>query len=121
MGNVGPEPASAAVCVGGVVALPTRLEEYCARETGKRSPTKNVAGWPSSARSRTRRPAWTLERKFESVAVAPGNVPRKVVLPPPKANTGGIEDADPKTCVSKVFSAAAPPCCTSCAAFEGIE
>src|ERR1700735_1805061 len=34
-----------------------RLAEYCASETGKRSPTKNVAGWVSSARNKMRR-AW---------------------------------------------------------------
>ena len=43
------------------VDVPARLGENCASATGKRSPTKNVAGFPSSARSKMRRPVRTSE------------------------------------------------------------
>ena len=74
----------------GIFCELVRLEENCAKETGTRSPTKNVAGWPSSARRRTRRPLRTSERTDEKFAVAPGSVARRVVLPPPNASSGGI-------------------------------
>src|ERR1700678_1524393 len=73
-----------------VVAPVPRLLEYCASETGKRSPTKNVAGWLSSARSKIRRPWRTSESISEKLAAAPGTVARKVDAPPPKATIGGI-------------------------------
>src|ERR1700722_17354635 len=43
-----------------------KLAENCARETGKRSPTKNVAGRLSPARSKIRRPGRPREKMAET-------------------------------------------------------
>ncbi len=73
----------------------TRLAESKPRVIGKCSPTKNVAGRPSSTRSRTR---WALRVMLSArakFAEAPGKVARKIVWPPPKAMSGGIAAAAP--------------------------
>ena len=68
---------------------PAKLGENCARVTGNRSPTKKVAGFPSSVRSKMRRPCCTSESISEKLAAAPGSVARNVVEPPPNAISGG--------------------------------
>ena len=83
--------------LGVKVGLP-RLPESKESVTGKRSPTKKVAGLPSWARKRTWRPLWTSESASEKSAAAAGRVRRNVDLPPPTATSGGIRelmDVDP--------------------------
>src|ERR1700726_4323580 len=58
--------------------------------TGKRSPTKNVAGLLSCARIRTSLPLRTSESESEKSAVAPGSVSKNVDNPPPNRINGGM-------------------------------
>src|SRR5207245_7244718 len=96
----GPIPAANEVLGKGLLAPPglgvkpevPRLPESKERVTGKRSPTKKVAGFPSCARKRTWRPLCTSESASEKSAAAPGRVKRNVVLPPPAAMRGGINE-----------------------------
>src|SRR5580704_1698911 len=63
--------------------VPAKLFEKVARDTGMRLPTKKVAGWPSLARRRMRRPWRTIDSIRAKFAEAPGMVAAKVVRPPP--------------------------------------
>src|SRR5260370_8621215 len=86
--------------VGGVgapaIAAPVpRLPESNERVTGKRSPTKKVAGLPSCARRRTWRPLRTSDNASEKSAATLGKVSRKVDLPPPTTTSGGTSDVRP--------------------------
>src|SRR6267154_1761721 len=61
-----------------VVAVP-RLPDKRDNVTGKRSPTKKVAGLPSCARSKTCRPLCTKLSASEKLAAAPGSVSKNEV------------------------------------------
>src|SRR6267154_3579088 len=60
------------------VAVP-RLPDKRDSVTGKRSPTKKVAGLPSCARSKTWRPLCTSVSASEKFAATPGRVNKNVV------------------------------------------
>lgn len=77
---------------GAAVKLPPepKLFESSDNVTGKRSPTKNVAGLLSCARSRTSRPLRTSESESEKSTVAPGVVSKNVDNPPPNRTNGGM-------------------------------
>src|SRR5258708_38636976 len=60
------------------VAVP-RLPDKRDSVTGKRSPTKKVAGLPSCARSKTCRPLCTRLSASEKLAAAPGRVSKNEV------------------------------------------
>src|SRR6267154_1698890 len=60
------------------VAVP-RLPDKRDSVTGKRSPTKNVAGLPSCARNKTCRPLCTRVSASEKLAAAPGRVSKNEV------------------------------------------
>src|SRR3979490_2657289 len=60
------------------VAVP-RLPDKRDSVTGKRSPTKNVAGLPSCARNKTCRPLCTRLSASEKLAAAPGSVSKNEV------------------------------------------
>ena len=61
---------------------------------GKRSPTKNVAGFPSCARNKIRWALWTVFRAALKLAVTLGMVARKIVFPPPNAINAGSAEPD---------------------------
>ena len=88
-------PVSAALVPVPVPRLPDSSESV----TGKRSPTKKVAGFPSCARSRTCLPLRTNVSASEKWAATAGRVSRNLELPPPTTvNPGMLE----KPCALKI-------------------
>src|ERR1700674_1843854 len=99
-GHVTPDRAPANEAMLPVPRLPESKDSV----TGKRSPTKNVAGLPSCARSRTWRPLCTSESESEKFAATLGRVSRKVERPPPKGKRAVVGESPfaAKTCAKLV-------------------
>src|SRR5215472_12379071 len=85
--------------IAGVKPLGVILAESRASVIGNRSPTKNIAGFPSSARNSMRRPLLTTDNVSERSALILGSTANIVVLPPPKAISGGIAAPSPPAVV----------------------
>jgi len=86
----GPVPVARVVSVmPGCAPWVVNSFESVEKLMGKRSPTKKLAGSPSSARSRMRSAVRTTLSESAKLAAAPGSVARKTVWPPPKAMSGG--------------------------------
>src|ERR1700731_3860644 len=71
-------PVNEVLFVAELPALP-KLPDNRESVTGKRSPTKKLAGLPSCARSRTCRPLCTRLSASEKLAATPGSVSKNVV------------------------------------------